>query len=477
MKLSIRLRIILWFLLSIFLVLSLTAILVFFISDSVMRRTTRNYFISAVEENTDKLKYLTTAEADSAKFMDTDDIFIQYNNGYLQIDDDFLMSLNDMEFGLYTTDGNLLYGKNPIIKELSSLPLKDSHIISFTSKSGSYLIYDRRLASEGFPKLWIRGIAPLKETTSQLLDIAIYLVAFMPFLIIIILLCGYFASKRIIHPIKKIEETTTAIADSNNLSLRIADTGGQDELSALSSNFNKMLDRLETSFEMEKRFASDASHELRTPVSVILAQTEFSLEKERKSEEYIDSLEVIKRQGKRMNQLICNMLSYTRLEQRIDTYPFTNLNFSLLVNDLCSDMQPLKINDITLEYSIEPDIMLIGNAELLTRMLQNLLENAYKYGKQNGFIRVGASSSGNLVRLIVEDNGIGMTQESLSHIFDRFFRAVNKTGISGSGLGLSIVKKIIDMHNGQISVKSEENNGTIFEVTFNLNNQTRRQHD
>ena len=194
MKLSIRLRIILWFLLSTFFILSLTATLVFFISNSVMRRTTKNYFISAVEENNDKLKMLSEAEYETA--------------------------------------------------------------------------------SEGFPELWIRGIAPLKDTSAQLFDIAIYLAAFLPFLIIIILLCGYLAARGIVRPIKKIEETTTSITDGDNLSLRIPDTGSNDELSALSSNFNKMLDRLETSFEMEKRFASDASHELRTPVSVILAQTE-----------------------------------------------------------------------------------------------------------------------------------------------------------------------------------------------------------
>ena len=360
-----------------------------------MRRTTRNYFISAVEENTDKLKFLSPAEADIAKLMDTDDIFIHYKDGYLQIDDDFLMSLNDMEFGLYVADGSLLYGKNSIIKETYQIKLSASHVFTFDTGSGRYLIYDRRLSGKNFSELWIRGIAPLKETTSQLIDIAIYLAAFLPFLIIIILLCGYFAAKGIIRPIKKIEETTTSITDGNNLSLRIADTGGRDELAALSGNFNKMLNRLETSFEMEKRFASDASHELRTPVSVILAQAEFSLEKERQPEEYIDSLEVIKRQGKRMNQLIGNMLSYTRLEQRIDNYPFEKLDFSVLVSDLCSDMTPLRINDISLEYSVEPGIMINGNAELLARMLQNLLENAYKYGRQSGDTKVTLSLKGN----------------------------------------------------------------------------------
>ena len=466
MKLSIRLRIILWFLLSVFLVLSLTAALVFFISDSVMRRTTRNYFISAVEENTDKLKFLSPAEADVAKLMDTDDIFIHYKDGYLQIDDDFLMSLNDMEFGLYAADGSLLYGKNSIIKETYQIKLSASHVFTFDTISGRYLIYDRRLSGKDFSELWIRGIAPLKETTSQLIDIAVYLAAFLPFLIIIILLCGYFAAKGIIRPIKKIEETTTSITDGNNLSLRISDTGGRDELAALSGNFNKMLDRLETSFEMEKRFASDASHELRTPVSVILAQAEFSLEKERQPEEYIDSLEVIKRQGKRMNQLIGNMLSYTRLEQRIDNYPFEKLDFSALVSDLCSDMTPLRINDISLEYNVEPGIMINGNAELLARMLQNLLENAYKYGRQGGNTKVTLSLLGNNIKLLIEDDGIGIAEEQIEQIFDRFFRVSNKTSITGSGLGLSIVKKIVDMHGGNIDVSSKEGIGTTFAITF-----------
>lgn len=466
MKLSIRLRIILWFLLSVFLVLSLTAALVFFISDSVMRRTTRNYFISAVEENTDKLKFLSPTEADIAKLMDTDDIFIHYKDGYLQIDDDFLMSLNDMEFGLYAADGSLLYGKNSIIRETYQVKLSGSHVFSLDTHSGRYLIYDRRLSGKNFSELWIRGIAPLKETTSQLIDIAIYLAAFLPFLIIIILLCGYFAAKGIIRPIKKIEETTTSITDGNNLSLRIADTGGRDELAALSGNFNKMLNRLETSFEMEKRFASDASHELRTPVSVILAQAEFSLEKERQPEEYVDSLEVIKRQGKRMNQLIGNMLSYTRLEQRIDNYPFEKLDFSVLVSDLCSDMTPLRINDISLEYNVESGIMINGNAELLARMLQNLLENAYKYGRQGGNTKVTLSLQGNNIKLLVEDDGIGIAEDQLKQIFDRFFRVSNKSSITGSGLGLSIVKKIVDMHGGNIDVSSREGLGTTFTITF-----------
>nr|WP_315104168.1 HAMP domain-containing sensor histidine kinase [uncultured Catonella sp.] len=167
-----------------------------------------------------------------------------------------------------------------------------------------------------------------------------------------------------------------------------------------------------------------------------------------------------------MNQLIGNMLSYTRLEQRIDNYPFEKLDFSVLVSDLCSDMMPLRINDISLEYSVEPGIMINGNAELLARMLQNLLENAYKYGRQSGNTKVTLSLQGNNIKLLVEDDGIGIAEDQLKQIFDRFFRVSNKSSITGSGLGLSIVKKIVDMHGGNIDVSSREGLGTTFTITF-----------
>ena len=114
--------------------------------------------------------------------------------------------------------------------------------------------------------------------------------------------------------------------------------------------------------------------------------------------------------------------------------------------------------------------MLNGNSELLARMLQNLLENAYKYGKQDGTTKVTLKKDKNHVRLLVEDDGIGIANDQLNLIFDRFFRASNKSGITGSGLGLSIVKKIVDMHKGNIEVTSEEGRGTTFTITFNLKN-------
>ena len=110
--------------------------------------------------------------------------------------------------------------------------------------------------------------------------------------------------------------------------------------------------------------------------------------------------------------------------------------------------------------------MINGNAELLARMLQNLLENAYKYGRQSGHTKVALSLQGNNIKLLVKDDGIGIAEDQLEQIFDRFFRVSNKTSITGSGLGLSIVKKIVDMHGGNIDVNSREGLGTTFTIIF-----------
>ena len=232
-----------------------------------------------------------------------------------------------------------------------------------------------------------------------------------------------------------------------------------------------MISRLDDSFEAEKRFISDASHELRTPMSVIMAQTELTLEQDRSNEEYKSAIEVINRQGGRMNTLIDTLLDYTRLEQRADEYQMMPIDLSELVTDLCQDMKLIKLKDITLEYDAEPGITVSGHKVLLTRMLQNLIDNAYKYGKDNGNIWVSLKDNKDNVVLSVKDNGIGISEKGVDKIFDRFYREDSsrthqKRMAYGYGLGLSMVKKIVEMHDANIRVISEEGQGSEFRIYF-----------
>lgn len=479
-SLSIRDRIILWFVITILIILSLTLSIVWLISKNILEKSTRDYLISLVEENSDRMIYLSKEEIKKAKKTDPNDIYIKYKKGYLQIDDDFLDIVNEVQSGLYHSGGILIYGKNPIYKETLTEGFTTSKVYKKTIEGKSYYIYDRKLTVKGANELWIRGIAPLSLVSNQIKEILSLLSLFLPLLFIITLLFGVFAAKMIRRPIKAMEDTAIKIANSSDLKLRMETTGKNDELSQLGKIINTMLDRIEALFLAEKDFTSDASHELRTPASVITAQTEYALLKEREKEEYISILRVIERQSKRMNLLISDLLSYTRLDKRIDEYHMKEVSLSKLVEHTCSDMEPLKIKNIVLSSEIEENLLIDGNQELLERMLINLIENAYKYGKENGFIKVSLEKNSKhflnyqkenklsepyQVCLSVEDNGIGISKEHSKKIFDRFFRCENKRE-KGNGLGLAIVKRIVEIHKGKIFFESRENEGSTFFILF-----------
>ena len=229
-----------------------------------------------------------------------------------------------------------------------------------------------------------------------------------------------------------------------------------------------MFNRLEDSFNREKQFTSDASHELRTPLSVITNQIEYSLEHEELDEFEKESFQVIYRQSKRMNKLIDDMLGLSRLSSGTDRYPKEDINLSELITEVCNDMALIKFNDISIDTDIEKDIHILGNKQLLERMLINLIDNSYKYGKPNGKTKISLKESSNIITLIVKDNGIGIEKENLNQIFDRFYREdSSRSKSNGYGLGLSLVAEITKYHNATIKVESTKGNGSTFIIKLN----------
>lgn len=229
-----------------------------------------------------------------------------------------------------------------------------------------------------------------------------------------------------------------------------------------------MFRRLENAFEVERQFTSDASHELRTPVSVIMAQCEMSLEETRSSEEYEQALRTIQRQGRKMSRLINDMLDFTRLEMRAESYIWEMVDMTELVQAVCFDMAMIKEKGISLNYEVEADIKIYGNRQLLNRLLGNLITNAYRYGKENGFIFVSLKRRGQNVELSVSDNGIGIGEGQQQKIFQRFYQADNSHSSIGTGLGLSMAYEIVQFHGGEIRVESELGKGSTFFVDFKI---------
>ena len=471
-KRSIKFNITLTFSIAMIIVAVLTFLLVRFVSQSMLEAKTSKYLMGAVESNMDKIRFAKHKNKKRNKI--TKAILIKYKKGYLRVDRYFLDEMQDVQIGVYDKDGNVLYGNNPLTKdkEIDFVPsFSVSRVYKQSINNTPYYIYDRKIVAKNLNGLWIRGMVPLTNEMEQLTNITKIALMFLPIVVILAILFGLFISKKLLKPVTKMEEAASKISQGSDLKKRIDIGEGNGEIYDLADDFNEMISRLDESFESEKRFISDASHELRTPMSVIMAQTELTLEQDRNNEEYKSAIEVINRQGGRMNTLIDTLLDYTRLEQRADEYEMMTLDMSELVTSLCEDMKLIKLKNITLEYNVEPNISVKGHRVLLNRMLQNLVDNAYKYGNDNGNIWVTLEKEKNQVVLSVKDNGIGISEKGLSKVFDRFYRedtsrTHQKRMAYGYGLGLSMVKKIVEMHDATITVDSVEDEGTEFKIFF-----------
>ena len=358
--------------------------------------------------------------------------------------------VNDVYTALYTADGLMLYGENPLPRETGQVPFAEGRVRQIEAGGFRYELYDRHLQfGAGETELWIRGVVPETEGLRQLQQITRSLLMLLPLLIALAILAGWLLAGQMLAPLRRIEETAEQISRGDDLRRRIPEGESRDEIG---------------SFEAERRFNSDASHELRTPTSVILAQTEYSLEKERSPEEYVDALRVVRKQGRRMSALIDDMLAYTRMDQGPERYPFVRLDLSRLAAEAAEETRLLHAEDITLETEIEEGLFVEGNAMLLNRLTLNLLSNACRYG--NGLVRVRLGREGKRICLSVEDNGPGIPPEEREKIFDRFYRSDASRSGEGTGLGLAMVKKIAQMHGAELRLESTPDAGSCFSVFF-----------
>ena len=198
---------------------------------------------------------------------------------------------------------------------------------------------------------------------------------------------------------------------------------------------------------------------------MILAQCEYSLEKTRTETEYIEAMEVIRRQSDKMAGIISDMLDFTRLETTPERYIMERLELSELVSLSCLDFEHLSDSDkkgIKLVSDIQPGIRVYGSYQLLTRLVTNLISNAFRYGKEGGNVWVELRAADNKAFLSVRDDGIGISSEHQPRVFDRFYQVDSSRSGEGTGLGLAISKEIAKLHGGDIELKSSLGEGSEF---------------
>ncbi len=466
--LSIRAKITLWFSAFLVVIVAITYFVVLFVSNQVIQSGVRDSLVETVEHNVDEIEYYASISEDD--LADDVDYFVNYGNGFLEIDDDFLDEINEVYTSLCLADGSLFYGENPIQRDLGEVAFVDGEVQEASVDGITYYIYDRELTDEGLDGLWLRGVVSEERGAVQLTSISKLSLIALPSLVLLAIVGGWLISRRTLRPIQQISDEVAQIREGEDLNRRIDIGEGTDELHQLADQFNAMFERLDESFAAQQQFVSDASHELRTPLSVILVQCELALEDDSPSaEEAREALEVIQRQSKKMSRLVDDMLDITRMELHSERYEKETLDLGELVDDTCSDLALIGENNITLTWDVpkELPVYVHGNSELLTRLLVNLVGNAYRYGQHGGHTQVKLmTDDGEWCRLSVKDDGIGIADDEQKRIFDRFYQVDGSRSSDGSGLGLAMVAEIAEFHGGSVQVESELGKGSTFTVTL-----------
>ncbi|WP_373077783.1 sensor histidine kinase [Fusobacterium varium] len=352
-----------------------------------------------------------------------------------------------------------------------SFPLESERVQSMKKDGEIFYIYDKKIKDEHDNIFWIRGVVPniqIMQLGKIIIGAAFVL---LPVLVILSSLIGYFITKKAFLPVKKIQETAQKISEGNKLYLRIGLPDGKDEISMLGKTVDNMLEKLEKSFEKEKQFTSDVSHELRTPIAVIMAESEYVLQHGTSFEEAIESIESINYQVNKMSVLINQLLFFSRAEQGKIQLNYEKTDILQLMDEIIKDIKFTAeskkiavniINKLTVhEYYVDK--------MLFSRVVQNVIQNAIIYGKENGCVSIEIYEKNSYIAIKIKDNGIGISKENLNKIWDRFYQVdQSRTNQeNGSmGLGLSMVKWIIEKHKGYTEVESTLGVGSIFTLFF-----------
>jgi signal transduction histidine kinase len=280
---------------------------------------------------------------------------------------------------------------------------------------------------------------------------------------------GWWIASRALRPVEEISATAVKIA-AGDLSQRISAAEADSELGRLAAVLNSTFSRLEASFAQQRQFTADAAHELRTPIAVMLTQTQTVLTRDRAAPEYRAAVEACQRAAQRMRALMESLLQLARLDAGQETMRRMPFDLSKLVADCAEQLAPLAEARRVKILSSVPPTPCLGDPDRMSQVLTNLLANAIEYNKENGEVHITAEPQIGVVSLTVADTGEGIAPEDLPRVFERFYRAdKSRTGGGGhTGLGLAISRAIVQAHGGDITVTSPPGSGAIFTVTLPL---------
>ena len=465
---SVKWKITLWLTLLMALLSGLLLVFMLSISRSVTTRTSMNQLSQTMRGNASR---------------------IAYTDGRLQIEDGFQFYLGGVSTLVYSRGGALMAGQLPVSFSTDE-SFENGSLRTITAGGNRYLMLDLWIPSGWEDGVWLRGLLEMPEDrygTNNILRVA---AVALPLFILLAAAGGYLIVRRSFRPLDQISATASAISEAKDLSRRIGLPPGKDEFSRLAETFDSLFARLERSFEAESQFAADASHELRTPVSIIRGACEYGMKYDETAEERKETLEMIHRQAVKMSELITQLLSMTRLEQGTELPEMAEIDLAALAESVAEEMAA-DYGEERLRYISEESAdaaghtdgagdadaaghagnaqtpaglyTIRGDAALLTRLLRNLIDNGFKYGRPDGHVWVSVSEENGEVLLKVRDDGIGIPAEHREKIWQRFYQVDPSRGeTSGAGLGLAMVSQIARLHGGFMSLESVPEVGSVF---------------
>ncbi|TWP23828.1 HAMP domain-containing histidine kinase [Apibacter muscae] len=285
--------------------------------------------------------------------------------------------------------------------------------------------------------------------------------------IFFIYLTGYYFVKRIFQPITEMTDNINEIS-ANRLDYRLKINKNKDELTKLAQTFNQMLDRLENSFDSQKKFVSNISHEIRTPLAAIITEIEIALQRENTIEDYQTTLHKAWMDANKIVKLSNNLLDFAKASYDPSQIAFKPVRIDEILLDSCEQVKRINNNyrinlSFENEFHEENEIHVNGNEYLLKVAFANLIENGCKFS-QDHKTQVSILVVNSKIEIRFKDEGIGISRQELKKIFKPFYRGNNKEWAQGSGIGLSLADKIIKLHGGEIIVSSKINLGTTFTV-------------
>lgn len=448
-KASIRVRITLYFTLFALFLIGVAFFMISGISYQNIKSMQKQLLVSTLQEETKNIK-------EKKGELKLKKRFESYNNGvYISVFD----KNGDLQFGLLPYEN---------IEE----PFENETVRVINLEGKDWFCYDLYYDVEDYGEVWFRGLIPvevLDSSFSVVLPIGIVSILLMA---VVMALGGYWLVTKALQPVREITRQAKQINSGEDLSKRIGiTTDRKDEIYELAETYDAMLERLEAAFAQERQFTSDVSHELRTPLTVILSQCDYALSQTQTEQEYQQALETVSKIAQTMSAMVSSLLQISRAEQGRLQMTVEEVNVSELLELVALQLEELaEERRITIHRNIMEEVYIQGDETLLLRIFYNLMENGIKYGKDGGNLWVNLERGNGKIRVKIADDGIGISEENLPKIWQRFYQVdqAKTWNTNGAGLGLAMVKYMVQMHKGEVWVESKLGEGTVFWVELLL---------